>query len=187
MYIDLSLPISDDCTGIQASAREESLMPSGHKGTHLDRLLNTKVPLEYVKSRALKFDVSKFTASHDVEPTDLAVDCIQAGDFVVLHTGCIERYGYASKAYMEEHVALSWALIESLLARKIHFIGVDARGIRENQEHRRADELCERSGTYVIENINNTTMLPANVPFTIYAFCFDLGGSGLPCRVIAEI
>jgi kynurenine formamidase len=187
MYIDLSLPINKNLTELQASTREEALMRLGHKGTHLDRLLNTEVPLEYVKSRALKFDVSEFMPGHDVELTSLSLDCIQAADFIVFHTGGIKRHGYASKAYMEEKFALSWGLIESLLMKRIRFIGIDARGIRENQEHRRADELCEQAGTYVIENIDNTAMLPENAPFTIYAFCFDLGGSGLPCRIIAEI
>jgi hypothetical protein len=110
MFIDLSLPINTEWTGIQASAREEAIMRLGHKGTHLDRLLNTEVPLEYVKNRALKFDVSGFTAGREVELTAPDLDCVQPGDFVVFHTGGVQRHGYASKAYMEERYALSWGI-----------------------------------------------------------------------------
>jgi kynurenine formamidase len=38
----------------------------------------------------------------------------------------------------------------------------------------------------VVENLNNLWMLPAEQAFTAFAVCFDAGGTGVPCRVLAE-
>jgi kynurenine formamidase len=186
MFIDLSLPIGADSSATQANAREEALMRLGHQGTHLDRLLKTVIPLEYVRSRAVKFDVEAFSSKREVTLEDIPLERIQGGDFVIFHTGGIKRHGYGSRAYLDEYFEISWKAIDWLIKRKIRFIGVDARGIRGNHEHRQADELCEQGGVYVIENMNDTALLPATGAFTAYSFCFDLGSSGLPCRVIAE-
>ena len=39
-------------------------------------------------------------------------------------------------------------VIEKLVEKKIHFIGVDCPGIREHEEHQQADRFCERHGVY---------------------------------------
>jgi kynurenine formamidase len=187
MYIDLSLPVSPDGAAPETTARERSLMDFGHKGTHLDRLLGTTLPPDYVKSRAVQFPVDGFSANRPVTPEDIPLDRIRGGDFVLFHTGAVKRHRYGSRAYLDAYFELSWEVIDALIDKKIHFIGIDARGIRANREHREADERCERARVYVIENLQNTELLPALEPFVLYAFCFDTGGSGLPCRVIAEV
>lgn len=187
MFIDLSLPIVIDESEWQTDSREESLMRLGHKGTHLDRVLQTTVPLSYFKSRAIKIDVSTFSQQRAIEPADLPFDQIQPGDFVLIHSGAIQRHGYGSRAYFEEFFELSWAVVDQLIERQIHFIGIDARGIRQNTEHREADARCEQAGIYIIENMNQTDKLPALTPFTVYTTCFDLNSTGVPCRVIAEV
>ena len=106
---------------------------------------------------------------------------------MIFHTGALVRHAYGSKGYLEEFFELSHEVIDRLIARRIRFIGLDARGIRGGEEHREADARCERGGVYVIENLAATEHLPACVPFVVYAACFDSGGSGVPCRVIAEI
>jgi kynurenine formamidase len=186
-FVDLSLPLAGDESELQADGREEALMRLGHKGTHLDRVLRTKVPLEYFKSRALAFDVRALARDRAVETGDLPLELVRAQDFVLIRTGAMERHGYGSRAYLDEFFELSWAVIEQLAERKVRFIGVDARGIRRNAEHAEADARCERSGIYVIENMTGTEKLPLASPFTIYVMWFDLGGTGIPCRCLASL
>lgn len=186
MLIDLSLPIVSKEAALQTTDHEETLMSMGHKGTHLDRVLRTTVPLKYLKNRAVMFDVSTFSQNRTVEAADLQLDNIQEGDFVLIHTGAMQRHGYGSRAYLDEFFEISWDIIDLLAERKIHFIGIDARGIRQNVEHHEADARCERSGIYVIENMANTERLLALSAFTMYVAWFDMGGTGIPCRVIAE-
>jgi kynurenine formamidase len=187
MYIDLSLPIIVDTSETQVNAREEALMRVGHLGTHLDHLLKSTIPLEYVKSRAVKFDVTLFSQKRAVEPGDFPLESVQAGDFVIFQSGAIQRHGYGSREYLDEYFELSWESIDRLIERKIRFIGIDARGVRRNQEHRKADMRCEQAGVFIIENMNNTEQLPTEQSFVIYTQCFDLGGTGLPCRMTAEV
>ena len=186
-YIELSLPLAADQTEWQANNREENLMRLGHKGTHLDKVLGSTVPLDYFKSRALVIDVSAFCQSRAVEAADIPWEQIHTGDFVLFHSGAMQRHGYGSRAYLDEYFELSWPVIDALIERKVRFIGLDVRGVRQNAEHREADARCEQGGVYVIENLTGTERLPVLSPLTIYAMCFDLGGSGVPCRVIAEL
>lgn len=185
MFIDLSLPLREmheENTG----QREADLFRLGHHGTHLDRLLGSTIPLEYCKSRAILFDVSDFSSRRSVECDDVPLDLVRKDDFVLFRTGAMLRNPYASKDYMKEFIEFSWEMIERLLAKDIRFIGLDARGLRMNEEHRKADTLCEKAGTYVIENIANTERLPPAAPFTLHTAWFDAGGTGMPCKLIAE-
>ncbi len=155
-------------------------------GTHLDRLLGSEIPPHYFKSRAVLFDVRAFCLEREVDAKDISFELIKPGDFVMFHTGHIARYGYGSHDYLKVPFDVSWDIVGHFLERKVHYIGVDARGIRRNEEHREVDERCERAGVYVIENINNMEKLPVRKAFTAYTMCFDAGGTGLPCRVMAE-
>lgn len=188
MFFDLSLPLKPNSASLDSGTeRETELFRSGHFGTHLDRVLKTDVPLEYFKSRAIKIDISSFSNVRPVTLQDIPESLVQAGDFVLFHTEAIVRNPYASRGYMEEYIEFSWELIDFLLGRRIHFIGLDARGVRQNQDHREADIRCEKAGAYVIENLTGTGQLPVNTPFVIYVSCFNLGGTGIPCKVIAEL
>ena len=183
--IDLSLPLRKpelDSVG----QRDAELFRQGHYGTHLDRHTVDAVPLEYFKSRALLFYLGAFSAQRPVEKEDVPLDMVRQNDSVLFHTGAMLRNPYASRGYLAEHIEFSWDLITALLEKDIRFMGLDARGLRMNEEHRKADMLCEDSGTFVIENLTNTELLPVNTPFMLYAAWFDSGSSGLPCRVIAE-
>lgn len=139
------------------------------------------------KSRGLLFDVGQAAPLRPLTIDDIKPELVRPGDFIILRTGTMLRNAYASEGYFAEYIEASWELINLLLERKIRFIGLDARGLRQNNEHRQADLLCENNGAYVIENLANTEKLPANRPFCLYAAWFDTGGSGVPCRVCAEI
>lgn len=186
MLVDLSLPLRKpdlDTVG----QRDAELFRKGHYGTHLDRHISEAVPLDYFKSRALLFDVSAFSARRPVEIGDVPLEPVRQGDSVLFHTGAMLRNPYGSKEYLAGFIEFSWDLLQTLLEKDIRFICLDARGLRMNEEHRKADLLCEESGTFVIENLTNTELLPLNTPFMLYAAWFDSGSSGVPCRLIAEI
>lgn len=187
MMLDLSLPIkADDETSAGLPRDKEALLKLGHRGTHLDRLLNSVIPLDYFKSRGLLFDVRQTVTPGLVTAADIDLNLIRPGDFALFRTGIMERFPYGGREYMSEPFDLDWPLIEALLSLKIRLIGLDARGIRQNQEHARADRRCEEAGTFVIENLCRLDQIPPE-PFEVYAAWFDLGGSGLPVRVIAEV
>lgn len=185
MFIDLTLPLGAEPQE-NANQRAAGLFRLGHHGTHLDRLLRSVIPIEYCRSRALLFDVSAFSRERPVEARDIPLEMVMPGDFVLFRTGAIQRNPYASRGYLEEYIEFSWELLNSLLAKKIRFIGLDARGLRQNEEHRKADTLCEEAGVFVIENLTNLQMLYAEREFVIYTAWFDGGGTGLPCKVVAE-
>ncbi len=187
MIFDLSLPFTCEKPLLPGNSRDEALARLGHSGTHLDRILGSAIPFEYTKSRGVLIDVSAFSQTREVQPDDLPPNFVQRGDFVMFRTGAIRRNPYGSSGYRREHVALAWETIDSLLASGVRFIGIDARAIRPDEDHREADSRCEQSRAYVIENLTNLGALPAGKPFTVYTAWFDLGGSGVPCRVAAEI
>ena len=184
--LELSLPIEAGDEKLSGLAGDkEALVKLGHRGTHLDRLLKSVIPLNYFKSRGLCFDVRRTEVPGLVAVSDIDLDLIRPGDFVMFRSGVMEKFAYGSREYMNAPFELDWKLIEALLELKIHFIGLDARGIRLNEEHREADTRCEKAGVFVIENLCNLEKLPDG-PFEVYAAWFDLGGSGLPVRVVAE-
>ena len=190
MFVDLTLALvrrKDDSGDDGISGRDRDIMSKGHYGTHLDRHLEQPVPLDYFKSRGLAFDVSAFCHSRPILAGDVSCELLEPGDFAVFHTGALLRNPYGSKAYMGGFIEFSWELIDSLLERRVRFIGLDARGLRMNAEHAEADIRCEKTGAFVIENLANTQQLPFGAPFIVYAASFDTNGTGIPCRVIAEI
>lgn len=162
-------------------------MKLGHYGTHLDRLLWTSIPLEHFKRRALLFDVAAFWQQKEIQCSDLELELIEAGDFIVFRTGVMAAYGYTGSEYMKIYGELSWELIKTLTDKKVSFIGLDARGIRRNDEHKEADMYTEKNGCYVIENLTGLCTLPEKIPFIIYTACFEISATGIPCKVVAEI
>lgn len=190
MLIDLSLSLADakikNSKGENFGPRDQQIIKLGHYGTHLDRLLKSEIPLDYFKSRALVVDLR--ARGWDCEyKSDILNNRMQAGDFIIFRTGIMEKYPYGTKDYQKSQPNFSWELIRKLGSSKVHFIGLDARGLRGGEEHAEADRECEAEGIYVIENLTNINKLPLDHFFTIYTAWFDTGGSGIPCRVIAEI
>lgn len=122
----------------------------------------------------------------EIHLSDIDLNAIEAGDFVLFRTGQIERYAYGDPAYFENHPQLSHDLIDALLARHIRFIGIDCAGIRQHAEHEPADRFCEQHGVYIIENLTNLSQISAP-RFDIYTMWLgDPNMTGLRCRVIAD-
>ena len=96
-------------------------------------------------------------------------------------------------AYADDGIQLSHAVIDYLIEKRIHFVGIDAVGIRNGPEHTPADKRCEAGGVYVVENLANVPalqgkLLARNVEsFIVFAMWIVVEGSGLPCRVIARL
>ena len=152
MILDLSTMLTPDHPMIAwAKTKENPHIAMGHVGTHLDTYENTKIPLEYFRSRGVLFQVVGIG-----EVTEAVIDLtkVQAGDFVLFRTGRSEEYAYGEKEYFPNHPKLSLSLIEKLVEKQIHFIGVDCPGIREHEEHQQADRFCERHGVYVLSLIH---------------------------------
>lgn len=184
MYIDLTLTVPPESPLMQwAQSQANPYVAMGHIGTHLDTYLHRPIPLEYVQSRGVLFQVpgvSEITEQH----VDLSQ--IQPGDFVLFHTGHEQKYGYGQPDYFAQQPQLSHRLIDRLLEKQIHFIGIDFPGIRSTTGHEPADHLCEEHGVYVIENLTRLSQL-SDRPFKVYTLWFDDPvKSGLLCRVIVD-
>lgn len=179
MLIDLSLRLLQD----------NKTFPSGHFGTHVDVYLQTEIPLEYMNSSAIMFDVRDIQ-DRDIALSDFEHEKVEPNDFVIFRTGMIDKYQYGSKEYFEEHAQLDDKVIQYLLDKKIRFIGIDAAGIKRGKAHVKADKLCEQNSVYVIENLTNLDKLAeqACTRFKITTLWIELPGkTGLPCRVIANL
>jgi kynurenine formamidase len=190
VYLDLTLSIdmNDPVVG-KANMDQNSFMSAGHVGTHLDSYLQTDIPVQYHSRNGVVLDASGFGAM-DIDTSILGEREVNAGDFVIFHTGFIERFAYGTREYFRDHPQLSWELIDLLIARKVSFIGIDAAGVRRGEEHGMADRKSEAGGVYIIENLTNTSRLQATAganTFKVFTGWTGLKGySGLSCRVIAD-
>lgn len=184
MYIDLTTNVSQDSPMMKwAKSQENPYIAMGHIGTHLDTYEKSNIPIEYFQSKAIIFDVRDV---QEVSENDIDINKIQKDDFVIFRTGSLEKYGFGSDLYFENHPQLSENLIKILIEKKIRFIGVDCPGIRQGEEHEKADRFCEKNGVYVIENINNLSKIISE-RFKLYTMWLDDEVmTGLKCRLIAD-
>lgn len=188
MY-DLSIPYDElgDVSTPQGQ-RAQELFKRGHYGTHIDIHLNTMIPLDYANTEGVMFDV-RHVGTSEVQLSDIDLNEVRLGDFVLFRTGMMEREGYATVNYFSDHTTLSDELIDALLARKVKIIGIDAVGVRRGNQHIDADKRCEQQGLYIIENLCQLEKLSTaptqRLKFTTMWWPMP-GQTGLPCRVIAQ-
>ena len=188
MKIDLTYNLTKEkisgwTTGL--SDKDKGLMSFGHMGTHFDAM-NKEFSLDFTELRGVVFDVSHIS-ERDIEISDVDLEKVRAGDFVLFHTGTIERYEYASDDYSQKFPQISWELIKNLVERKVKIIGVDTRGLRKGGEHPKADQFCADNGTFVIENLVNLDKICGAENLTIHTYPLNIRGfTGIPSRVVAE-
>jgi kynurenine formamidase len=187
MFIDITLLVTPEM--IEAAHGNEQKSFSGHLGTHFD-VMNKDFPLDYVKRRAVVFDVSRVKVC-DISIDDVDLTLVEADMFVAFSTGFIERTGYGGKAYFGEHPQLSHEVIDALLDRKVSIIGIDFAGMRRGAEHTPKDQVCADRGVFVVENLCNLSAVlngKKSAFFTANTFPIKYAGmTGLPCRVVAEL
>ena len=187
MLIDLSVVVIGEQV---QSFTENGRIPSfGHLGTHFD-VMDKVFPLEFVRRQSVVFDVSNLF-ERDIDSSDIDLDQVEAGMFVLFCTGHIELQGYGTKAYSGNHPQLSMELMDELLKRSVSMIGVDFAGVRRGKEHTLADQYCADHGVFVVENVCNLALVLKNSKSRkciIHTYPVNFKGwSGLPCRVVAEI
>ena len=182
--IDITTTVSAE---LMAKAQKNlALAFNGHVGTHFD-VMNKVFPLDYMELDAIVFDVNDMM---EIGIGDIDLEAVHEGLFVAFHTGFIEKEGYATPTYFKQHPQLSFDLINALLDKHIHIIGVDFAGVRNGKEHTPTDQLCADQGVFIIENLCNlATVLngkkQAACKIGTYPVKFE-GQTGLPCRVIAK-
>ena len=144
--------------------------------------------LDYTERNGIIFDVRNI--DDEIKISDVEIEKIQAGDFVIFYTGVSEKFEYGSDDYNTFFPQLSWELIEKLAEKKNSIIGVDMRGIRKGDEHPKADNFCAQNGVFVVENLVNLDKLFDSCKeknFTVHTYPMNIKNfSGLPSRVIAE-
>lgn len=186
MMIDVTTKIRKEQMEKWVGKKEDRHIVSGHIGTHLDTYKKRNIPIEYFKSEGVLIDVSSFCEKREVLISDVIDKDIPSSSFVLFKTSRISNFSYGSEEYFTNHPQLSADLIDWLIERKIRFIGVDCSGIRQGEEHKRADILCEEHGIYVIENLCNLESIKES-KFTVYTMWIDDPSlTGLKCRVLVE-
>ena len=183
--LDLTLRVTSAMT--RDAQGNESKALTGHLGTHFD-VMNKEFPLDYTECEGVVFDVSGVT-NRDIDMMDVDLSRVPPHAFAAFYTGFIEREGYGTKTYFEQHPQLSDRLINALCERKIAIIGVDFAGIRRNPEHTPKDQYCADCGVFVVENLCGLAPLAAHQgTCTIGTYPMNFAGmTGLPCRVIARL
>ena len=188
MILDLTTKVDSKLMEQWLSTQENRHIATGHVGTHLDIYNQSEIPLEYFKSTGIILDVSKISETREIDIEDIAGIQIPQDSFVCIRTARSEKENYGTPGYFSNHPQLSHDLIDFLLSKKIRFIGIDCSGIRQSEEHEKADRLCESHGAYVIENLSNLNQLTDASHFEIYTLWFpDETATGLRCRVLADI
>ena len=192
MFIDLTYELDKKTIEIfiDSFITKKDFSKFGHFGTHFD-VMDKKFPLEYTRRNGVFFDVS-LVRNREIEKTDISLNNINEHDFVIFYTGTLQKEGYGTKKYFENHPELSQELIFALVEKKISLIGVDMAGVRRGKEHNIADQYCADSGVFIIENLANLFLLleaTANKSsFIVHTYPLKLRGyTGLPTRIIAEI
>jgi kynurenine formamidase len=190
MKIDLTFQLTENHPVFKKiDESKDKYFKLGHLGTHLDTHLKTKVPLDYMVTRGILFDVTKAVGEINSDSIDLTL--IEEHDFVIFKTDMIKRFEYGSEDYFSRQLELSDNLINSLIKKKISFIGIDAGGIKKGTKHVEADKRCEAANIYVIENMAHLDQLSLNVhnhSFKVTTLWIEFPGqTGLPCRVVAEV
>lgn len=185
MLYDITLPVTPEMRNAAPEKDDRALM--GHLGTHFD-VMDKDFPLEYTCREGIVFDVSAIR-ERDIEISDIAMDEVRSGQFVVFYTGFIEDEPYGTKTYFSAHPQLSPALIDALLDREISIIGIDCSGLRRSKEHTPMDQRCADRGVFVVENLYGLrNLLAAGGRFIAHTYPVRFSGmTGLPCRVIAEV
>lgn len=184
MLLDITLLVTPAMRRAAPEKDDRALV--GHLGTHFD-VMNKEFPLEYTRREGVVFDVSAI-CDRDIDTGDIAMDTVEAGQFVAFYTGRIEEEPYGTKAYFAYHPQLSHRLIDALLDRGVSIIGIDCCGIRRGGEHTPADQRCADRGVFVVENLCGLqALVAAGGRFIAHTYPVNYSGmTGLPCRVVAE-
>ncbi len=185
-YIDLTLQVKKtNRVYKQAEVQTKKNIVMGHVGTHFDIYGDIEVPLSYMQTRGILFDVSHIRG-REVTLDDIDLDYVRPGDFVMFHTGSIERHPYGSNLYFSDSTQFSWELIEGLSMERVKFIGIDAPDLRKGHEHIDADKICLKFGAFVLENLVNLDKIEPNEPCKVMTMWFeDPEATGIKCRVVA--
>ncbi|MDF1684199.1 MAG: cyclase family protein [Legionellaceae bacterium] len=189
MNIDLTLKLQDAIIERpELTEKYKQLVTLGHFGTHIDTHLETEIPLDYIQSRGIFFDVSH-TMRRDIELSDFDHQTIKAHDFVIFKTGMMDSFGYGTHGYFKNHTQLADSTIDYLIHKNIRFIGIDAAGVRHGIEHIAADKKCEANGIYIVENLTNIQNLSEQhaTDFQVFTLWVEnINKTGLPCRIVAR-
>lgn len=184
MFLNLTLNLDENHPLLQwASKQTNPYIATGHIGTHLDIYNHSHIPINYFKNTLAVIDIPH---KKNIDLNDLELDKIKNKQFILFHTHHMEKYEYGTDLYFNNHPELSDKLIDYLCQLDIHFIGIDAPGIKNGKKHEITDRKCENHNIYVIENINNTSQI--NDSFhTIYVnWENNPHKTGYPCFLIAE-
>ena len=185
-YIDLTLQVKkSNRVYKQAEVQLKKHIVMGHVGTHFDIYGEVQLPLEYMQTRGILFDVSHIK-DREITIDDVDLDYVKPGDFVMFHTGSIERHPYGSGLYFSSSTQFSWELIQELAMERVKFVGIDAPDLRKGKDHVEADKLFLKYGTFVIENLTNLSAIePQSVCKMLTMWHEDPEATGIKCRVVA--
>lgn len=185
-YVDLTLQVKKtNRVYKQAEVQAKKNIVMGHIGTHFDIFGNEPIPLDYMQTRGLLFDVSHIK-DREITLDDIDMDYVKPGDFVMIRTGAIEKHPYGSGLYFSDSPQFSWEVIQALALERVKFIGIDAPDLRRGHEHIDVDKFCIRYGTYVIENLTNLKEIACHEPCKVMTMWLeDPEATGIKCRVVA--
>lgn len=186
--IDISLKLerSNDVWNWLKS-QENKLVSAGHIGTHIDVYNKSEVPENYIKSRGVIVDCNKYELDKEIGMECIKDKIINNGDFIIFKTNIGKKYPYGSDIYIKSHHQLSLELIDYLITKKVHFIGIDCAGIRRGKEHFEADIKCENNNVYVVENLDLSQFIHFEQEINVYTVWINNPfATGLATRVLID-
>ena len=180
MLIDLTLEVNPNHS-------ESPIAKMGHFGTHIDVMDQyAHIPIDKFFCNTTLIDISDIR-ERLIEKNDLLHRDIQKDDFVIFRANWMNDYGYMNRAYHTDHPHFSDQAIDYLISKQIRFLGLDFPGAQRKEKHKLVDQKCANHGIFIIENLNNLTLLDKDRFFT-YCFPMNLSGmSGIPIRVVAKL
>ena len=186
MFYDLTVRITPE---VRKKAEENDRFAlAGHLGTHFDSK-RKEFPLDYLRLPAVIFNVSSIRG-REITEEDIELGLVKPGTFVCFFTGYEKEFGYGNADYFKDHVVLSNDLLDNLVEKGVHIIGIDAPGVRPGYEHAKRDQYCADRGTFIVENMGGIEQLmqdQTSVECVINTYPVRFSEpDALLCRVVAE-
>ncbi|CAH2215383.1 cyclase family protein [Tepidibacter aestuarii] len=188
--IDITLKLDkDNKVWKWLESQENKLINAGHIGSHIDVYKKSNIPIEYFKTKGVLIDCTNYGLDEEIGIEVLKDIEIEESSFIIFKTNIQINYPYGSDIYVKQHPELSWELIDYLLERNVHFIGIDFAGIRRGKEHFKADEKSEENNTYVIENLDLRKLkITIEDEFDVYTMWIENPfATGLSTRVLIDV
>lgn len=176
----LSIEMTEGHPAYQWAKRQsDSVNAMGHIGTHIDCYTHEPMCSDYSVEAVVVDCGAGMPSSSVFSVLDLN------GKALVFYTSNLEQNGYGNSRYGETSTVLTRDVLDTILAKKPHFIVIDSYGIgAHGDEHIAFDKRCESCGCFVVENAKLTRHVAGHLTSLEITIDKTAASTGKRCHVV---